>query len=123
MKLSLKEQQVLDILINAKGEPLKVVDICDIYKRQHGTPMMHNYCSKIINEQLTNIQGLPIERDYVVIDGKTQSYKEYFIESTTPPKKGTDWKHHFNDQCPLCGSYYRYGNICNQCGFKFKEVA
>ncbi len=124
MKLSKKERAVLNVLINAQGEPLKVVDICEILKARHGIEMMHNYASKIINERLTNDMRLPIERDYVVINGETKSYKEYKIMPTKPPPKSDNWKMHFNDPCLMygCGSFYRYGNICNQCGFEFKET-
>ena len=54
------------------------------------------------------------------INAKVPSENIYMlVTNKTPPKKGSS-KQHFNDPCPMCKSYYRYGNICNDCGFKFK---
>jgi len=70
------EKKVLCILIEANGKPLRAAAIADRLGIQD------NHCIKLI-KFLTD-KGHSIERSYVVINGETKSYKEYWIE---PEKK------------------------------------
>ena len=71
MNLPQEEQRVLTVLKEALGHPLRVVEISETLGIQH------NHCSKLI-KFLTD-KGIPIQRDFVTIDGKVKSYKEYWI--------------------------------------------
>jgi len=77
MNLPENEQRILDILISAKGTPLRNVVICETYNSRHGKTIMHNHCSKLI-KFLTD-KGYKINRNLVTIKGEKKQYKEYYI--------------------------------------------
>ena len=58
------------------------------------------------------------------INAKEPSENIYMLitNDKAPLKQVNDLSKDSKEKCPICGSYFHRGNICNKCGFKFKEV-
>lgn len=78
MKLPAEEQNVLNEIIKAKGVPLRAATIADTLGIQD------NHCIKLIKYLTDKGRLNKDQRRYVIIGGKKQSYKEYWIEEKEP---------------------------------------
>ena len=116
MKLPQEEQNVLNILLEAKGQPLRAKVIAE----QLG--IQDNHCNKLI--KFLRDKGWWIQRELVKINGITKKYKHHWIDPKAHTKPIDAVKPFANQKrgsiyavsipCHICGSYYQRNGECNQ---------
>jgi len=125
MNLPKEEQNVLNVLLEAKGQPFRAKAISEMLGIQD------NHCNKLI--KYLRDKGWWIQNRFCTVNGITKKYKEHWIdpkdrmksdwlleaheealglnEPTATPRQGL---YQVNIPCPNCGSFYRKNGQCNK---------
>lgn len=115
MKLPQEEQNVLNILLEANGQPLRAKAIAE----QLG--IQDNHCNKLI--KFLRDKGWWIQRELVKINGITKKYKHHWIDPKAhikplnepePSHTQRQGLYQVDSPCLSCGSYYERNGECNQ---------
>ena len=111
-QLPTEEQNIINLLLEAKGYPIRLKVIAETLGIQDNT------CNKLL--KYLRDKGYNIKNRFVEANGKKKKYKEHWIDKNymfkSSPKPKQKWKMFKTEHSKTCSSYWTRFGICTICG-------